>query len=161
MARTETYEHTISGLLQRRAELQDENAAVRERMAAIANDIEAIDRVLDSLGYMGDLEGRTARQARILLFYRNELREFLMAELTKAGQPMTTRELAVIICQVEAKRPEDRRLLQDVARRVSRALRDMRRLKMVTSEGGAKGAAKWSIVPGTGGERGAFRGGCG
>jgi hypothetical protein len=146
MARTETYEHTINGLLQRRQELQNENAVVRERTAAIANDIEAIDRVLDSLGYMGDLEGRTARQARIILFYRNELREFLLGELRKAGRPMTTRELAVIICQVEAKRPEDRRLLQDVARRVSRALRDMRSQKMVVSQGGAKGAAKWSLA---------------
>jgi hypothetical protein len=41
-------ETTIAGLLKKREELKRENAELRERMAVIANDIEAIDRVLDA-----------------------------------------------------------------------------------------------------------------
>lgn len=142
---TDTYAHAISGLLKRRAELQDENAEIRERMASIANDIEAIDRVLDSMGHSEPLEGRTARQARIVLFYRNELRQFLEGELAKADGPMTTRQLAEIICQVEGKSPQDRRLLADVSRRVSKALRQMRAMGLVASGGDAR-TARWRMA---------------
>lgn len=62
---SESNQHVTSGLLTKRQELMDETAALRERIAAIGNDIEAIDRVLDSFGYAGDLKGRSARLARI------------------------------------------------------------------------------------------------
>lgn len=60
-------QRTINGLLRKRADLEKQNAECRERMAVIANDIEAIDRVLDAFGYQGPLEGRTPRAARIIL----------------------------------------------------------------------------------------------
>jgi hypothetical protein len=96
-------------------------------------DIEAIDRVLDSFGYQGPLEGRTPRAARPVLFYRNELRQFLQAELQRAGRPMSTRELAQIICRTERRNPGDRRLLADVTKRASKALREMRRLGIIVT----------------------------
>jgi hypothetical protein len=136
-------QHTISGLLRKRAELERENAECRERMAVIANDIEAIDRVLDAFGYSGPLEGRTPRAARIVLFYRNELRQFLQAELAKAGRPMSTRDLAQIICQSEGKDAGDRRLLADVTRRASKALRQMRRQGIVASDQDRRGTFVW------------------
>ena len=71
----------INGLLAKREELQRENAELRERMAILANDIDALDRVLASCGYRGELVGSTPRQARIVLFYRNELREYLWRSL--------------------------------------------------------------------------------
>jgi hypothetical protein len=89
-----TDESTINGLLRKREELQRENAELRERTAIVANDIEAIDRVLDTFGYQGELEGRTARAARIVLFYRNELRQYPLAKLRKADRPRSSRELA-------------------------------------------------------------------
>jgi len=87
-------ESVVNGLLAKREELLRENADLRERMAVISNDIEAIDRVLDAFGYPGELKGGTPRQARIVLFYRNELREYLLAELRKAEGPLSSRELA-------------------------------------------------------------------
>lgn len=140
------YEHTVSGLLKKRQELQDENAMLRERMAAISNDIEAVDRVLDALGCQGQLEGRTARQERIILFYRNELRQFLQRELAKAEAPLSTRELAEIICQTEGKDWHDRRLLNDVTKRASKALRQMRHMGLVASSADAKGTFRWSVA---------------
>jgi hypothetical protein len=46
---------------------------------------------------------------------------------------MSTRELAQIICQTEGKNGQDRRLLADVTKRASKALREMRRLGIVQS----------------------------
>ena len=46
---------------------------------------------------------------------------------------MSTRELAQVICQTEGRNPQDRRLLADVIKRASKALREMRRLGNITS----------------------------
>ncbi|SFK39383.1 hypothetical protein [Methylocapsa palsarum] len=127
-------ETLINGLLAKREELMRENAELRERMAVLANDIEAIDRVLDTCGFKGELDGKTPRQARIVLFYRNELRQYLLAELRKAGRPLTSRELACLVCQCEGKDAKDRRLLSDVTRRVGCALRKMRAGRVVEGE---------------------------
>lgn len=123
----------INGLLVKRQELLAVNADLRERMAVVSNDIEAVERVLQSLGYQG--EGvTTPRAARIVLFYRNELREYLLAELRKAPGPMTARELAVKLCEVEGKDWQDRRLITDIVRRVGCALRKMRATRVVEGE---------------------------
>jgi len=137
----------VNGLLAKREELQRENGELRERIAVISNDIGAIDRVLDSLGYAGELNGGTPRQARIVLFYRNQLREYLLAELRKADRPLSCRELACRVCQCEGKDSHDRRLLADVTGRVGCALRQMRAAKIV--QGGSRnksGTATWSIT---------------
>jgi hypothetical protein len=46
-----------------------------------------------------------------------------VGELERAGRPMSTRELAEIICQTEGRSPQDRRLLADITKRASKALR--------------------------------------
>lgn len=144
-ARTETYEHTISGLLTKRQELMDENATLRERMAVVANDVEAIDRVLETLGHEEPLEGRSPRAARIVLFYRNELRAFLLEQLRKADRPMTSRELAEIVCETEGKNRGDQRLIRDVTRRIGCALRKMRASRIVEPHREQGGGHAWLI----------------
>ena len=83
---------SINGLLAKRVELCNLNAAA-QKIAVVANDIEAIERVLDALGYQGQAV-TTPRAARLVLFYRNELGEYLLAELRKAAEPLTARELS-------------------------------------------------------------------
>jgi hypothetical protein len=136
-------QHTISGLLRKRESLMQETASLREQMAVAANAVEAIDRVLDAFGHTKDLEGRTPRAARVVLFYRNELRSFLLAELAKATEPLSSRQLAMRVCETEGKSLGDRRLLNDVTRRVGCALRKMRATKAVDGWRGKDGAAVW------------------
>ena len=121
----------INGLLAKRRELLATNAELRERMAIVTNDIEAVERVLESLGYQSE-GAKTARAARVV--YRNELRDYLRAELAKSEAPLTARELAQRLCQVEGKDWQDRRLLTDVVRRVRCALRKMRAARVVEGE---------------------------
>ena len=77
------------------------------------NDIEAMDRVLDAFGYDGPpLAERQARQHRLVIFNRNELRQFLLRELRK-GEPLTSRDLAERICCEEGKDIRDQRRRDD------------------------------------------------
>ncbi|NGO55990.1 hypothetical protein [Allomesorhizobium camelthorni] len=62
--RTETVEHTITGLLAKRADLFNEAERIRDRLAEIKNDIGALDRTLNVLGYAGDLDAAMPRQKR-------------------------------------------------------------------------------------------------
>ena len=140
-------QHTISGLLRKRDELQREGASLREQMAVVSNNIEAIDRVLEAFGFEGDLEDKTPRAARLILFYRNELREYLLGELRKADGPLSSRALAQRVCQCEGKDAHDRRLVADVTRRVGCALRKMRAAKIVRGERDRSGAACWAVTP--------------
>ena len=145
ISRTTTFEHTIAGLLTKREELSRESAELRERMAIAANAIEAIDHVLETFGHTEDLDGRTPRAARVVLFYRNELRTFLLDRLRTATEPLSSRQLAEMVCETEGKSLGDRRLLNDVTRRVGCALRKMRAIKMVGGWRGKDGSAVWQL----------------
>ena len=126
-------QNTISGLLKLRDDTMAEIAALRERAAQLHNDLEAIDRVLVTLGYDGDLAGRAVRQSRLVIFHRNELRQFLLRELRK-GEPLSSRDLAERICSEEGKDIRDVRMVLDVTRRVSKAMRLLQDQKAVKGQ---------------------------
>jgi hypothetical protein len=119
LARTATYEHTISGLLTKRADLFNEAQRIRDRLAEIKNDIGALDRVLGTLGYTGNLDAEMPRQKRHVLFGPGELTRAILDVLRDAAEPMATREIARAILAVNEQDPRDRRLLTEHTRRVS------------------------------------------
>lgn len=121
--RTGTFAHAISGVLARRGELMQEMGEVRERLAVLSNDIEAMDRVLEALGYAGEIK-LTPRVPRIVLFYRGELRQFLAGQLREYG-PRTSRQMAEGLALGEGKDARDRRMMNDIVRRMGKALRQM------------------------------------
>jgi hypothetical protein len=128
---TETYEHTINGLLQKRKEIMEEMAVARERMGLMANDIEAIDRVLARLGYEGILE--TALQApRHIIFYRGQLRQWILTQLRERGAA-TSRQLAERLAAVQCRDKSDRRMMEDLTGRIGKALAHMKNARMVDS----------------------------
>ena len=122
-ARTQTYEHTVTGLLTKRADLFNEAQRIRDRLAEIKNDVAALDRVLGTLGYTGNLDAEMPRQKRQVLFGAGELTRAILDELRDAIEPMASREIARAILAVNEQDPRDRRLLTEHTRRVSKALR--------------------------------------
>lgn len=85
----EPYSNTISGLLKRRSELMADARELRERMAVVGNDIAALDRTLETLGYQGDMPAAVGVQSstRVVYFHRNELRRFCLDELRESTAP--------------------------------------------------------------------------
>lgn len=142
-ARTETFAHTISGLMLKRQEMMEEVSELRERLAVLSNDVEALDRVLETLGHSGEVP-TTPRAARIVLFYRNELRSYCLEHLREKG-PRTSRQIGVSIIKIEGKDSRDRRMLGDITKRVSKAMRQLRHAGAVTSES-VKGEYVWRLA---------------
>ncbi|MCO5131745.1 MAG: hypothetical protein M9932_14470 [Xanthobacteraceae bacterium] len=142
-SRTETFEHTISGLLTKRADLFNEAERIRDRMAEIKNDIGAIDRVLGTLGYTGDLDAEMPRQKREVLFGKGELTRAIYDELRMAESPMLSRDIARSIVALRGEDARDRKYLSDLTKRVSKALRAMRESGEVRSMADIKGNVAW------------------
>jgi len=143
---TDTYANAISGLLRKRDEMMEEIATTRERLAVLSNDVEALDRTLERLGYDGDVK-LTPRVPRVVLFYRGELRQFLAGQLREG--PRTSRQMAIALVQTEGKDARDRRMMNDVVRRIGKALRQMQDAGMVarTAEK-VRGEYVWRMVAG-------------
>jgi hypothetical protein len=101
----------------------EELAVIREREGVLANDIEALDRVLERLGYGGPVK-LTPRVPPVVLFYRGELRQFLLGSLRDHG-PSTSRQMAERLVQLEQKDARDRALNGGRGRRIGKSLRQM------------------------------------
>lgn len=144
-AETSTYDHTISGLIRKRSDLMSEAMGLREALAVVGNDIEALDRVLVSLGYQGDLKGVQPRSNRVVFFHRNELRRWLIDELRKATGPVTSRDLAERIIALEGKDARDRVLRNDIVKRVGKSLKLLRHQGVARSERDTTGWMIWKL----------------
>jgi hypothetical protein len=143
IARTETFEHTISGLLTKRSDLFNEAERLRDRLAEIKNDIGAIDRTLSVLGYNGDLDAAMPRQKREVIFGRGELSKAIYRELRTADGPLSSRDIAREIVALRGEDARDRKYLSELTKRVSKALRAMREEGNVRSVTDAKGNLIW------------------
>jgi hypothetical protein len=130
------YANTISGLLRKRSELVGDAQRLREQLAHVGNDIEALDRTLISLGYEGDLKGVQPRGNRVVFFARDELRRFLLDELCKAEGPISSRDLAEKIIGLAGKDCRDRRLRNDMVKRVGKSLKLLRKQRLAISDRG-------------------------
>lgn len=144
-ARTDTYEHTISGLLAKRSDLFNEAIRIRDRLAAIRNDIGAIDRVLGTLGYTGDLDAEMPRQKREVIFGKGELTRAILDELRGASGPLTSREIAQAIVALNGHDARDRKYVSDLTKRVSKALRALKIENHVRSGVDPKGNILWTV----------------
>jgi hypothetical protein len=143
LARTETFDHTITGLLAKRADLYNEAERIRDRLAEIKNDIGAIDRTLNVLGYTGDLDAAMPRQKREVIFGRGELSRAIMGELRHAEGPLSSRDIAQTIVAMRGEDARDRKYISDLTKRVSKALRQMKAEGLVRSVADAKGNLSW------------------
>lgn len=142
-ARTETFDHTITGLLKKRADLWNEAERIRDRLAEIRNDIGALDRTLNVLGYTGDLDAAMPRQKREVIFGKGELSKAIYGELRTATGPLTSRDIAREIVALRGEDARDRKYLSDLTKRVSKALRAMREAGEVRTVADAKGNLMW------------------
>lgn len=142
-SRATDYSHTANGLLTKRAELYNEAERIRDRLAEIKNDIGALDRVLGSLGYTGDLDAKMPRQKREVIFGRGELSKAIFGELRTAESPISSRDIAREIVTMRGEDARDRKYITDLTKRVSKALRQMKVEGLVKSAVDAKGNLMW------------------
>jgi hypothetical protein len=115
------YENTVLGLLRKRAALIAELEFHRDKAGVASNDISAVDRVLQTLGYDGTLDNAQPRK-KALNFIKHEVRRSILEEMRKSDRPLSSRELAVKLAAIEGVDAADRRVMRDLTSRVSRSI---------------------------------------
>lgn len=138
------YGHTVSGLLHKRVDLFHEAENIRDRLAAIKNDIEALDRTLNILGYEGDLDAAMPRQKRHVVFGRGELTRQVLMILRRNAKPMTSREIAQEVVSDSGFDARDRKFVTDLTKRVGKACRQYPEGTIVKATD-SNGNVVWSI----------------
>ena len=145
-SRTDTFGHTISGSLTKRADLFNEAARIRDRLAEIKNDVSAIDQVLGSLGYTCNLDAEMPRQKREVLFGRGELTRGCLDALRDATGPMTCRQIAQTVLSLSGQDARDRKLMTEHTRRVSKALRVLKEGGTVRQSKDGRRNIVWTLL---------------
>lgn len=143
---TDTYQHTINGLLHKRADHWNEAERLRDRMAEIKNDVLAIDRALGVLGYTGELDSIMPRQKVVRLFGQGELLMACLHELRHADGPLTSRQIARNVIEIRDEDPNDRKYLSDMTRRISKCLRQERAAGTVRAKQHIGRSLIWEIA---------------
>ncbi len=137
------YEHTISGLLHKRVDLFHEAERLRDRLAEIKNDIGALDRVLDTLGYEGDFDVLMPREKRHVIFGRGELTKQVLMILRRNAKPMTSREITQEMVSNSGFDARDRKFVSELVKRVGKACRQYPEGTIVKATD-SKGNVLWS-----------------
>jgi len=140
-----TFEHTISGLLQKRRDMLTEAERLRDRLAEIRNDLQALDRTLGMLGHKGDLDAMMPRQKRQVIFGRGELVRAILDELREADKPLRSRELAQALIALRGEDPRDQRYISDLTRRISKALLPLRAAGRIKTAKDQHGNVLWKV----------------
>ena len=138
------YEHTISGLLHKRVDLFHEAERLRDRLAEIKNDIGALDRVLDTLGYEGDFDALMPREKRHVIFGKGELTKQVLTILRRNAKPMTSREITQEMVSNSGFDARDRKFVSELVKRVGKACRQYPAGTIVKAND-STGNVVWSI----------------
>lgn len=143
---TETFEHTINGLLQKRADHYNEVERIRDRLAELRNDVAALDRTLRTLGFTGDLDQIMPRRKVYRLFGQGELLEACLHELRHAERPLKTREIAQGIVALKGEDARDRGYVSEITRRISKCLRGERERGTIRAKMDRSRNLEWEMV---------------
>lgn len=138
------YEHTISGLLHKRVDLFQEAERLRDRLAEIKNDIGALDRVLDTLGYEGEFDALMPREKRHVIFGRGELTRQVLMILRRNGKPMTSRQITQEMVSDSGFDARDRKFVSELVKRVGKACRQYPE-GTIRKSNDANGNVVWSV----------------
>ena len=144
-SKTDTFQLTINGLLTKRAMLFNEARRARERLGEIRNDVSAIDRILATFDYEGDLDDIMPREKDGRMFNNGKLIRKCLDVVRESG-PVTSRDIAVQIVEAMGDDPDDRKHLLRVTEGVSRTLRKQRDRGVVKSHKTEGSAFLWEMV---------------
>ena len=123
----------------------EEAMSIRDRLAEIRNDIQALDRTLVSLGFLGNLDALMPKQRRHVIFGRGELVRAIIDELRDAGKPLRSREIAQALIAIRGDDVRDQRYIADLTRRVGKALRPLRANRQVKAAKDQDGVVVWRL----------------
>ncbi len=142
------YDLTLAGLLRKRAELAGELEGLRAHAGRCLSALQHIDATIRVFKPEIDLEDLPEGTVPApFTGFRGEIQRFLLDELRKANQPLSTFDLADKIMEKRGLDPADRIVAKLIQKRTGYALAKLRKAGRVTSKRAHRSAPlEWALV---------------
>lgn len=142
-------EHTIAGLIRKRAEIAGELEAAQTRVRQLIIDIDNVDATIRLFAPDIDLEEIRPKPVppRHTAFH-GEISRAILNTLRQTGMALTTKDLALRVMADRGLNIADPRLTRTVQKRVGASLRNLRARGSVRSGQGSGSNLRWSVGDG-------------
>jgi len=140
-------EHTISGLVRKRAEIAGRIEQFQREIHGLATDLNNIDaaiRIFDPTYNTNIIQSKMPRG--VYYAYRGEITRVLLDTLRDAKTPMSTPDLAFKVMAARGMDATDKALKKRMVVRTGKALRTQRAKGVVRSKPGQGQAALWTMI---------------
>lgn len=130
-------EHTLSGLIRKRAEIAGRVEHMQDQLRQLVIDLDNVDatiRLFDPDIDLAEIKPKPLPPRHHA--YRGELSRIILTTLRNAKKPLTTREIAQRVMAERGMNTADERLLRLMSKRTGACLRDHRIRGTVKSERG-------------------------
>lgn len=140
-------EHTINGLVAKRAELAGKFEHHQAVTRQLLIDLDAIDQAIRM--FAPDMELSEIKPKPLPprhAAYKGEVARIILGTLRDAKRPCSTQELTMHVMAERGMNTADKRLVKTVSKRVGACLRHHRTKKLIKSEVGIGKRITWEIV---------------
>ena len=127
--------HVITALVRRRAELSGDIEITHERLSQMIKDLETLDKTI--LMFDPDYQVETIKPKAFRppedWSKRGEMSRLVLSIIRQSSEPLTTRDIAILLMTERALDTYNTKLVRLMTRRVATCLRDKRRMGAVRS----------------------------
>ncbi len=140
-------DYVLAGLTKRRAELSGEGDALRARLAQIGTDLGHLDAVIRQFDPDYDLSSiRSKRPRGPDVARRGEMTRFVLGVLRDAAEPVPTSDIAARLMAERGMDGQDRRLVEQITKRIVSTLRHQGQKGTVRSQPGPGRMLLWEAA---------------
>ncbi len=140
-------DYVLAGLTKRRAELTWEGDALRAKLASVATDLGHLDAVIRQFDPDYDLASiRPKRPRGPDVARRGEMTRFVLGVLRDAAEPVPTSDLAARLMTERGMDGQDRKLVEQITKRIVSTLRHQGQKGTVRSQPGPGRMLLWEVA---------------
>lgn len=140
-------EHVLAGLIAKRAELAGRIEMLQREMRELVDAINHVDASIRLFDPNVDLEDIKPKLPPRNVAFKGEISRLVLNALRKAGKPLPTSELTLIVATGRGISVDDRQFMRVLTRRVGACLRNLRNKGLVKVLPSVNGVRVWAIFP--------------
>lgn len=143
--RTMKNEHVLSGLMAKRAEIAGRIEMMQRDMRELVATIGHIDASIRVFDPDADIEDIKPKLPPRFQAFKGEVSRLVLNALRKAGKPLPTSDLTLIVAAGRGINPDDKPFMRVLSRRVGACLRNLRKRNLVLLSRPPGSLGHWEI----------------
>jgi len=139
-------ERVLAGLVHKRSEIAGQIEHAQESLRKLVMDLDAIDAAIRLFDPEADITAiRPRRYPPRHAAFRGEMMRHVMSCLRLAKEPITTRDIALVVMKARGLSPEDAELLVTIRKRVGACIWKLKQAGAVKEAAGVGDLKEWAL----------------